>query len=100
MRYFKAAKHVQEDGTVQYGNLPVNFVIGYESAAEVVFPLEEQVELPDQAAIQEIGLAEYGQFIDVLGEQAKQKRDLEYAELLKTTQPQNSIRKLLRFLTR
>ncbi len=100
MRYFKAAKHVQEDGTVQYGNLPVNFVIGYESDAEVVFPLDDQVELPDYAAIQEIGLAEYRQFIDVLCEQAKQKRDLEYAELLKTTQPQNSIRKLLRFLNR
>ena len=103
MRYFKAPKHVQEDGTVQYGNLPINFVIGYESDAEVVFPLNDQVELPEQAAIREIGLTEYTQFIDSLCEQAKQNRDLEYAQLLKTVQPpqpQNSFRKLLSFLTR
>ncbi|AEG61687.1 hypothetical protein V6C32_09205 [Desulforamulus ruminis] len=101
MRYFKTQKQVREDGTVQYGNLPVHFVIGYEGESEVVFPLEDQVELPDHAELQEISPEEYMQFIDFLREQDRQRRIMEQEEMIKQMQrgrTKNGIRKLLNFL--
>lgn len=101
MRYFKTQKQVREDGTVQYGNMPVHFVIGYEGESEVVFPLEDQVELPGHAELQDISLEEYTQFIDSLREQDRQRRVVEQEELLKKMQGAQSkkgIRKLLNLL--
>ena len=101
MRYFKTQKQVKEDGTVQYGNLPVHFVIGYEGESEVVFPLEDQVELPDHAELQEISLEEFTQFIDSLKEQDRQKRIMEQEEMIQQMQrgrTKKGIRKLLNFL--
>ena len=46
MKYFKVTKKVTTEGKVQYGNLPIDFTVGYESDTEVVFPLDDSVVIP------------------------------------------------------
>lgn len=81
MRYFKANKNII-DGNVVYGNLPVNFVIGYETENEAYFQLLPEITLPDQANVTEISEDEFHLFVDDLNKSEQEKRKQDEVELL------------------
>ncbi len=73
MRYYKSAIQMK-DGQKKYGNLPPDFVLGYESEGEAYFELDEQVQIPVNVDITEITLEEFTKVVQLITDQDSQKR--------------------------
>lgn len=78
MKYFKASITI-ENSKKKYGNLPIDFVLGYENSDlnEVHFCLLENVNIPENADITEIGKAEYDSAIEVITQLDNDRKKVE-----------------------
>lgn len=73
MKYYNAGIFI-ENNIKRYGNLPVDFVIGYETENEVFFELMEEVLLPDDAGVTEIDKSTYQSKIEEISQAELVKR--------------------------
>lgn len=78
MRYFKTTTTV-ENGKIKYGNLPVDFVVGYVDGEVGFFALHPEVALPENHGLTEITEKEYNELLNAL-------REKEVAEHIAQTQ--------------
>jgi hypothetical protein len=75
LKFYKAKKKVTDD-KVYYGDLPYQFVIGYENDEYAYFELLDEVQLPSKKNkdIEKITESEYREFISILTQREAEKR--------------------------
>lgn len=97
MKYFKASITI-ENNKKKYGNLPMDFVLGYENSDlnEVYFCLLEDVNVHQEADITEIEKVEYDSAIEVISRLDNTKRQEELEETIKIVkEKQNETKNLI-----
>lgn len=95
MKYYKAPI-VVENSSKRYGNLPLNFVTGYETDTDAYFQLIDTIPLPESSSLTEIDENEFTAKIQEITQLEKEKRKRQEQDFLtELKQKQQTIEDLI-----